>query len=177
MWLLDPAASIDSSAGHPDDESAAWASVFSLSGGGLCPPERYLRGRRVNQATGTRGKAGFPVKRTRRKPARRSVPGFGLAVSPRRPMQPSRMRNGCIGSRRRRCRLTGEDRSPPPAATAAPVVRRRPRGAKARPDTSNCRGLPRRCCRRRRSRRVARLMCSRVRRRCTCRSQTAIHAR
>jgi hypothetical protein len=90
---------------------------------------------------------------------------------------PSRSRDGCIGSRRCAVALTGEDRGPPPAATAAPVVRRRPRGARARPDTSNWRGLPRRRCRQRRSRRVDRLMCSRVLRRCTCRSLTTIHAR
>lgn len=98
------------------------------------------------------------------------------AGSPRRPTQPSRMRDGCVGSRLGAIALTGEDRSPPPAATAAPVVRRRPRGARARQDTSKSRGLIRRRCRQRRSRRVDRLTCSRARRRCTCRSPTAIHA-
>lgn len=160
---------------EPGSGGLVCASFFSLGGGGLCRRSLFCAGRAPTRRRAHGGKRVSPVKRTHR--GRAGCPGSGLAGSPRRPTQPSRMQNGCIGSRCGAVALTGEDRSPPPAATAAPVVRRRPRAAKARPDTSTCRGLPRRRCRRRRSRRVDRLMCSRVPRRCTCRSLTAIHAR
>jgi hypothetical protein len=37
-----------------------WASLFSLGGGGLRPPEPYLRGTRVIPARGPTGETGFP---------------------------------------------------------------------------------------------------------------------
>src|SRR5512132_4468430 len=128
--------------------TSACASFFSLGGGGLCPPEPFLRGTRANQATGTRGKRVSPVKRTHRRRAGCPDPGLQvhLAGQRSRPVCRTAALVQGVGA----VALTGEDRSPPPAATAAPVVRRRPRAAKARPDTSNCRGLPRRRCRRRR---------------------------